>query len=407
MTFDYSHRSVLHKVLEELTFDYTVGMDILCKTIVENTIPQTMYKSYDDGQKRALYNNAQNKVSNVISKLCDTQKNDSTIDTSKYIKQGTIFNCPKVYDSVLLESQVELYNKFANIIHYPERSSNRITFACKNELLIDKTNSDGFVYFNDTLIPQRKIGISFIEYILFMTLCFCVNGRSLGVLNKPIDLNNRKHRARAKDFLDKFEKIIESNFLYPSYIDTFFYCYSNIAAVDYCFWSKKYIEDLYWGFPEEYKDEEDKYSAYKAILEKEKEIKKDDEGNLCYGKLMFMNSNFDNLPDVSSQNIFESISDLEIIIPLTHMLLRNIYDKSRNISANILLSDSITSSIESILNNLARSIFIGASDQMIALYIKKQFLPTIYHARVINTFITEAVNLTKNLSTSFAEYKIR
>lgn len=406
MISNYTPRALLRDTIEELTLLNTISMPILCESAYE----QTSSESEFDPVPIEIYNAMQRKFATIFSKLSAEQPSTTKTNAKYYVKNDTIFNTPMVYDELLEQSQCDIYNNIAKLLDFQPLDQECLHTHILNLLALKRidlfklrplTSDDDLHSYHD-IIPPRNTGVSFIEYILLLNIYLTTRGRSLGVLNRPVNPSNKKDRQRVENSIKAITTSMQSSQCMLSYIRTFFYFYLNKISDHYEYFSQKCVDRIASTLPEKYRTRKDKFRVIDTVL---KNANKN-----CFNTISFADIIPSSLISYSSE-CFET-EYFGFAILLSEALLRSMYINPDKVDTGILSADTITSEIQNTMDDLAYHTFkMGNKDMShlgkdscieildIPSNIQSLYPTAIQHAKLINTFITTSINAAQQLLT--------
>ena len=141
---------------------------------------------------------------------------------------------PKIYDAILKEKRLDLYNHVAQRLAFPTIDVN----SPSSEILCKIATIDNRHPAYETIIeyyPQyctdKRTGVDFIEYILLLNISLTTKSRSLTMLQNL--LKQPDNIKQINMWINRVKQSMHSSSVYMSYVDTFFSSLWYITAKKY------------------------------------------------------------------------------------------------------------------------------------------------------------------------------
>lgn len=193
--------------------------------------------------------------------------------TKTYSKNTPTFllSKPKIYDDFLFECQKKIYNASSNVIGYQPIEKVLPISLIKSAVVLDNANPD-----YDTIakeypyyIPEKRDGVTFLEFVLFLNFDLVVNRRALKTINNPlIDTNSEK---LAQKMVDKMIRNLWTSEMFEIYVHAFF---DVLDMVEYKLknpLAEQNVKEIW--LPQYYLQRKDCFRALKTHIAEEKKHK--------------------------------------------------------------------------------------------------------------------------------------
>ncbi len=226
---------LLQAIIQKMTFSYCIPLPILYDwsyAIKENIpyydyhYPKKVYKESQDLSSIKVHEDYI-KISRRYSRIFERFTDKSYAGTYSL----TFVDSPKIYDGLLFDKQITIYNNFAKRIGFNEIDTDRIL---PDSLIKDAATLDGaepdyklitkyYPYYRDD-----RNGVTFFEFVLYINMFLSSHYRSIYMIDKQA--TSAMDELRAKEMVDRLIMNMTKEEMFKTYIDIFLDVYDQLLA---------------------------------------------------------------------------------------------------------------------------------------------------------------------------------
>ena len=224
MSYTGIEKEVFRKTIRELTFTPFIKLPVIYESSSENKLGR---KEYDGITDNSEYVNERKRHERLLETLL---KNKDT----KKVPISQLITMPKVYDDILKQKRIHLYNYVAERLDFPSIDIHSPSVESLTQIaIIDSShpNYETIIEYYPQYCTDTRNGVDFIEYILLLNISLTTQSRTLTMLQKL--LNNPQNDNQINEWIDRVTKSIHSPSVYTSLVDTFFSNFLYITAKKY------------------------------------------------------------------------------------------------------------------------------------------------------------------------------
>lgn len=249
--------------IQNLTFGDSIPLMTLCEFSYRLSPKSVITDDKTFGfEYNADYINGNKRYNRIIERLLtdDPQNTDSS----------DIYNCVKTYDKYMLESQIEIYNTFANIIGYNPIEKVLPTSLIESAAYLDGANPDynTIVKYYPYYPLEKRNGFNFLEFILLLNIDMTLSHRSLFVLDK--ELNTDTDKKQAENMVKDLVENMKTEKMFKIYVHTFFDVFDKINVEFHNKYAEESIRHIW--LTEKYRNRKDAFRALETHLKNEKKM---------------------------------------------------------------------------------------------------------------------------------------
>ena len=170
-------KEVFRKAVRELTFTPFISLPVLYESSTENKLGKY---EYDKNKGSSDYVNERKRHTRLLTTLLkDTITEDLPI--------SQLITMPKIYDDVLKDKRISLYNHVAKRLKFPQLSTDSPSSENLKQIAIIDSNHPNYetiLKYYPQYCTKKREGVDFIEYILLLNISLTTKSRTLTMLQK-------------------------------------------------------------------------------------------------------------------------------------------------------------------------------------------------------------------------------